>query len=136
MCPRNDGISTPFTTSVGDVRGFANWPAMRPTLTTGSVAAYVSTADICSSTLSRSRIAGSGDVVERLDAVAGLQQESAPLAYLAERREQRARLAREDEGRQAAQPLAYGRERVERRASPAAARPRDLARTTASRSSR
>ena len=34
-----------------------NWPAIRPTLTTGSVAPYVRTADICRSTFSRSRIA-------------------------------------------------------------------------------
>ncbi len=58
MWPRNDGSSTPSTTSVGALRGFANCPAIRPTRTTGSVAAYVRTADICSSTLSRSRIAG------------------------------------------------------------------------------
>ena len=49
---------TPSTTSVGSVRGLANWPAMRPTLTTGSIAPYVRTADICSMTFSRSRIAG------------------------------------------------------------------------------
>jgi hypothetical protein len=58
MWPRNDGSSTPSTTSVGDVRGFANCPAILPTRTTGNVAAYVSTADIWRSTLSRSRIAG------------------------------------------------------------------------------
>ena len=56
-CPRNDGSSTPSTTSVDAVRGFANWPAIRPTFTTGSVAPYVSTADICRSTFSFSRIA-------------------------------------------------------------------------------
>src|SRR3954452_1488302 len=37
-------------------RGFANWPAIRPTLTTGNAAAYVSTTDICSRILSFSRI--------------------------------------------------------------------------------
>ena len=102
--------STPSTTSVGDVRGFANCPAILPTLTTGSVAAYVRTADICSSTFRRSRIAGA-DVVERLDAVACLEQERA-LADLAERHEQRPRLAREDERRQTLESVAHGRERV------------------------
>jgi len=29
----------PFLFSIGDVRGFANWPAMRPTFTTGNAAA-------------------------------------------------------------------------------------------------
>src|SRR4051794_4821292 len=37
-------------------RGFANWPAIRPTLTTGNAAAYVSTTDICSRIRSFSRI--------------------------------------------------------------------------------
>jgi len=37
MWPRNDGSSTPSTISVGEVRALANWPAMRPTFTTGVV---------------------------------------------------------------------------------------------------
>ena len=37
-------------------RGFVNWPAIRPTFTTGSVAPYVSTADICSMIFSFSRM--------------------------------------------------------------------------------
>jgi hypothetical protein len=37
-------------------RGLANWPAMRPTLTTGQPAAKVMTIAICSSTLKVSRI--------------------------------------------------------------------------------
>jgi hypothetical protein len=49
----------------------------------------------------------SRDVVERLDAVAGLQEEGAALAHPAERCEKRARLAREDERRQAVQPFAH-----------------------------
>ena len=36
MCPRNEGSSTPSTVSVGLERGLANWPAMRPTFTTGT----------------------------------------------------------------------------------------------------
>jgi hypothetical protein len=75
--PRNDGSSTPSTVSVGAERGFANWPAIRPTLTTGSVAPYVSTADIWSSTLS-ARGSRSPRRAERLGAVAGLEQERAP----------------------------------------------------------
>jgi hypothetical protein len=46
-----------------------------------------------------------GDVAERLDAVAGVQQEGAALCNLAERGPERARFPGEDERRQAAQPL-------------------------------
>ena len=56
MCPRKDGISSSPTRSVGEERGLTNCPAIRPTLTTGSVAPYVSTAAICSMILSFSRI--------------------------------------------------------------------------------
>ena len=56
MCPRKTGRSTSPTRSVGDERGFTNWPAIRPTFTTGSVAPYVSTADICSMIFSFSRM--------------------------------------------------------------------------------
>ena len=56
MCPRKEGISTPSTSSVAEVRAFASWPAKRPTLTTGSVAPYVSTAAICSMIFSFSRM--------------------------------------------------------------------------------
>ena len=47
----------------------------------------------------------SRDVAERLDAVARLEEERAALADLAERREQRPRLSREDERRQRAQAI-------------------------------
>ena len=50
--------------------------------------------------------------MERLDAVACLEEERPPLGYLAERREQGSSLAGEDERRQALQALADGRERV------------------------
>jgi len=56
MWPRKDGISASPAGSVGDVRGFAYWPAIRPTLTTGSVAPYVSTAAICRRIFSFSRM--------------------------------------------------------------------------------
>ena len=56
MWPRKDGISTPSTVSVGDVRALASWPAKRPTFTTGSVAPYVSTAAIWSMIFSFSRM--------------------------------------------------------------------------------
>ena len=53
-----------------------------------------------------------GHVVERLDAIARLEEERPSLGYLAERREQRPGLTGEDERRQALQALADGRERV------------------------
>ena len=56
MWPRNVGISTPSTISVGAERGLVNCPAMRPTFTTGSIDPYVSTAAIWSMILSFSRI--------------------------------------------------------------------------------
>ncbi len=56
MCPRNERISSPSTSSNTSDRGFANCPAIRPTFTTGSVAPYVSTADIWSMIFSFSRI--------------------------------------------------------------------------------
>ena len=46
----------PLTTSNSSERGFVNWPAIRPTFTTGNVAPYVSTADICSMIFNFSRI--------------------------------------------------------------------------------
>ncbi len=54
---------------------------------------------------------GGRDVVERLDAVSGLEQERASLADLAERREERPRLSGEDERRKSAKALTHGRER-------------------------
>jgi hypothetical protein len=57
MWPRNEASSSSPTRSVGDVRGFTNWPAIRPTFTTGSVAPNVSTAAIWSMIFSFSRIA-------------------------------------------------------------------------------
>ena len=56
MCPRNDGRSTSPWRSVGFVRGLANWPAMRPTFTTGTPIEYVSTTAICRMTRSFSRM--------------------------------------------------------------------------------
>jgi len=50
------------------------------------------------------------DVAERLDAVAGLEQEGSPFADLAEGRKERPRLAGKDEWRQSAEPLAQGGE--------------------------
>ena len=46
----------PSTTSVGADLGLANCPAIRPTLTTGTLAPYVNTIAICSMTLNVSRI--------------------------------------------------------------------------------
>ena len=36
MWPRNDGSTRSPIVSVGDERGLANWPAMRPTFTVGT----------------------------------------------------------------------------------------------------
>ena len=58
MWPRNEGSSTPSTTSVGLERGLANCPAARASLTTGSAAPYVSTVAICSMILRLSRMRG------------------------------------------------------------------------------
>ena len=38
MCPRNESRTRPPISSVGELRGLANWPAMRPSLTTGTPA--------------------------------------------------------------------------------------------------
>ena len=56
MWPRNVGISIPSTVSVAEERGLTNWPAIRPTLTTGSIDPKVSTAAICSMIFSFSRM--------------------------------------------------------------------------------
>ena len=46
----------PFLFSVGDERGLANCPAIRPTFTTGTFAPKVSTIAICNITLKVSRM--------------------------------------------------------------------------------
>src|SRR5215471_8011941 len=46
----------PSRFSVGEERGLANWPAMRPTCTTGDAAAYVRTTAICRNTRKKSRM--------------------------------------------------------------------------------
>jgi hypothetical protein len=56
-------------------RGLANWPAMRPTFTTGTLAAKVSTTAICSSTRKVSRMLSAVKLGKALGAVAALQQE-------------------------------------------------------------
>jgi predicted RNase H-like nuclease (RuvC/YqgF family) len=53
----------------------------------------------------------SGDVAERLDAVTRLEEERTALGHLAERREQRSRLTREDKRRQRVQSLPHRGER-------------------------
>ena len=56
MSPRYDGRLRPSSVSVSDERGLANWPAMRPSFTTGTLAPKVSTTLICSSTRKVSRM--------------------------------------------------------------------------------
>ena len=110
--------------SVVAERGFANWPAMRPTLTTGS-AGRVGQDD--RHLQQDPQLLADRDrrgVVERLGAVTGLEQERAPGGDLGERVAQRARLAREHERRHAAQLLARASRRGRRPATRAAAAPR------------
>ena len=57
MWPRKAGSSASPTRSVSAERGLANCPAIRPTFTTGTPAAYVSATAICSMILSLSRMA-------------------------------------------------------------------------------
>ena len=57
MWPRNAGSSLSPTSSNAAERGLANWPAMRPTLMTGTPVEYVRTTAICRITLSLSRMA-------------------------------------------------------------------------------
>src|SRR5689334_9270777 len=54
--PRYDGSVTPSRVSSPELRGLAYWPAIRPTFTTGTLAAYCRTTDICSSTRSLARM--------------------------------------------------------------------------------
>src|ERR1700686_10053 len=56
MSPKYDGSSRPSRFSVGDERGLANCPAIRPTFTVGTPVLYVNTTDICRITLSLSRM--------------------------------------------------------------------------------
>ena len=103
MCPRNEGARGRRPRSVADERGFPNWPAIRPTLTTGSVAPQVRTAAIWSRIFSFSRIVDRREVVERLRAVAGLEQKRATRGDLGQGLAQSARLAREHERRHPAE---------------------------------
>jgi hypothetical protein len=56
MWPKNDGSSTSPTRSVGWDLGFANWPAIRPTFTSGNPDPKIITTDICRKIFSFSRI--------------------------------------------------------------------------------
>ena len=56
MWPKNDGSSISPTRSVGRDLGFANWPAIRPTFTSGSPDPKIITTDICRKIFSFSRI--------------------------------------------------------------------------------
>jgi hypothetical protein len=55
MWPRNEGKTRPLTISIADERGFAYWPAIRPTVTTGIP---VTSAQLAASWTSRSARAG------------------------------------------------------------------------------
>src|SRR5438270_34751 len=56
MKPRKAGSTRSPTVSVGEERGLANWPAMRPSFTTGTPEPYVNTTAICRMTFSLSLI--------------------------------------------------------------------------------
>mmetsp|Transcript_13202 Transcript_13202/g.52910 ORF Transcript_13202/g.52910 Transcript_13202/m.52910 type:complete len:234 (-) Transcript_13202:87-788(-) len=55
LSPRYAGSVTPSRVSVVELRGLANWPAMRPILTMGCPPPYVIVSAICSSTRNVSR---------------------------------------------------------------------------------
>ena len=54
--PRYAGKVTPSRVSLSLLRGLANWPAIRPTLTTGKDEKYCNTAAICKIVLIRLRM--------------------------------------------------------------------------------
>ena len=100
MCPKKDGSSSSPTRSTGSDRGFANCPAIRPTLTSGSADAVDHHHRHLQQDLQLLADRDRGEVAERLGAVAGLEQERPAGGDLAERGLQVTRLAGEDERRQ------------------------------------
>ena len=99
---------TPFWVSVSSERGLANWPAMRPTFTTGTRAGKGQHHRHL-----QQHAEGVADIVgmefgEALGAVAALEQESLAFGHLAERGHQVARLACEHQRRIGLQPRLDG----------------------------
>ena len=80
MWPRNTGRSRSPTRSVGAERGFANWPAMRPTLIAGHAGRVGQHHRHLQDHAQQLADLGRGEGVERLGAVTGLEQERAALA--------------------------------------------------------
>ena len=118
--------------SVSDERGLANWPAMRPTFTTGEPPAKVSTTAICRNTRKKSRMLSARMLGEALGAIAALQQEGLALGDAGQRALQLARLAGKNQRRKAGELLLDGLERrevrigrnlLDRLVSPAVGRP-------------
>ena len=91
--------------SVSDERGLANWPAMRPTLTTGQAAPKVSTTAICSSTLKVSRMLLGWNSAKLSAQSPPCSRNALPAATSASRVLQAARLAGEDQRRIIGPPL-------------------------------
>ena len=100
MWPRNDGSSTPSTISVAAERGLANWPAMRPIFSTGTPVRVGEHHGHLQDDLELVADGVGRERVERLCAVAGLQQERLALGDLGELVGQRTGLAGEHERRQ------------------------------------
>ena len=107
-CPRNEGSSTPSTTSVRRRARLRELPRDPPHLHDGQRRAVGQHGRHLQQHLQALADRDRGDLAERLGAVARLEEEGAPLDRLAERAPQRPRLAGEDERRQLAQPLAHG----------------------------
>ena len=89
----------------------ANWPAMRPTFTTGEPPAKVSTTAICRNTRKKSRILFGAVLGEAFGAIAALQQEGLAGADARQRFLQAARLTCKNQRRKARKLLLDRRQR-------------------------
>ncbi len=97
MWPRKDGNSTSPTRSVLAERGLANWPAIRPTLTTGTPAAYVSATAICKMIFSLSRMESALNSANDSAQSPACNKKALPSATSRQLRRQKPGLTREDE---------------------------------------
>ena len=90
----------------------ANWPAMRPTFTTGEAPAKVSTTAICRKTRKKSRMLSRRMLGEAFGAIAALQQEGVARGDLCKRGLELPRLAGENERREPGKLPLDRRERI------------------------
>ena len=124
MWPRNDGqLDAVDRSRCGDERGLANCPAMRPTFTTGHARRVRQHDGHLQDDLQLVPDGVGREGVERLGAVAGLEQERLARGHLGQAAGQVAGLAGEDQRRHGRQRLDGARRARPRRASRAAARP-------------